>query len=85
VDERLKFIRADGATTMVDRRDAHVIAEALWDLGLLAGAATAAASIAAAMKTNPYLQQPVRFTEREDEALRRASDGCVSWSAPDAA
>jgi hypothetical protein len=81
MDERLTFIRSDGATTMVDRREARVIAEALWELGLLAGAATAAASIAAAIKTSPYLREPVRFTEREGEALRRASDGCVRWSA----
>jgi hypothetical protein len=80
VDERLTFIRSDGATAMVDGRDARVIAEALWELGLLAGAATAAASIVATIKTNPYLRKPVRFSEREDEALRRASGGCVRWS-----
>jgi hypothetical protein len=67
VDERLTFIRAGGATTMVEGRDARVIAEALWKLGLPARAATAAASI-------------VAFAEREGEALRRTSDGCVHWS-----
>jgi hypothetical protein len=79
-DERLTFIRSDGATAMVDGRDARVIADALWELGLLAGAATAAASIVDAIKTSHYLRKPVRFTEREGEALRRASDGCVRWS-----
>jgi len=81
VDERLRFIRADGATALVDGRDARLIAEALWELGLLAGAATAATSIVDAIKTSHYLRKPVRFTEREGEALRRASDGCVHWSA----
>lgn len=80
VDERLTFVRADGATTVVGERDAHVIAEELWDLGLLAGAATAATSIVDAIRTNPYLRMPVQFTEREGEALRRASDGRVTWS-----
>lgn len=80
VDERLKLVRADGATATVDGRDARLIAEALWELGLLVGAATAAASLVHAIRTSPYLRKPVQFTEREGEALRRASDGRVSWS-----
>jgi hypothetical protein len=80
MDERLTFIRADGAKATVESRDARVIVEALWELGLLAGAATAATSIVDAMRTRTYLRKPVRFTEREDEALLRASNGCLSWS-----
>ena len=80
VGERLTFVRADGATAVVGDRDARAVAEALWDLGLLAGAVTAATGIAEAIKTRPYLRKPVRFTEREGDALRRASDGRVTWS-----
>jgi hypothetical protein len=80
VDDRLTLVRADGATAVVDGRDARAIVEALWELGLLAGAATAAANIVAATKASPYRRKPVQFTSREGEALRRASDGRVSWS-----
>jgi len=44
VGERLRFVRAD---------------EARWDMGPLAGAATAATSIAEAIETRPYLRKPV--------------------------
>jgi hypothetical protein len=80
VDERLTLVRADGATALVDAGDARAIVEALWQLGLLRGAATAATSIADAIGTRAYLRRPVQFTEREGEALRRASDGRVTWS-----
>ena len=80
VHEALTFVRADGATARVGGRDARAIGDALWDLGLLAGAATAAASIVGAIKTRPELRRPVHFTEREGEALRCASDGRVIWS-----
>jgi hypothetical protein len=80
VDERLTFVRADGARTVVGDRDARVIAAALWELGVLAGAATAATSIVEAIRASPYLRKPVQFTEREGEAVRRASDGRVTWS-----
>jgi hypothetical protein len=78
--ERLTFVRADGATARVGGRDARAISDALWELGLLAGAATAAASIVAAIKTRSELRRPVHFTEREGEALRCASGGRVIWS-----
>jgi hypothetical protein len=80
VDERLTLVRADGATALVDAGDAHAIVEALWQLGLLAGAATAATSIVDAIRTTAYVRKPVQFTEREGEALRRASDGRITWS-----
>jgi hypothetical protein len=78
--DRLTFVRADGATARVGGRDARAISDALWELGLLAGAATAAASIVGAIKTRPELRRPVHFTEREGEALRCASGGRVVWS-----
>jgi hypothetical protein len=80
LDERLTFVRADGATALVEGHDARAIADALWELGLLAGAATAAASIVAAIRTRPVLRKAVQFTEREGGALRRASDGRVTWT-----
>ena len=80
MDNRLTFVRADGATAMVTGEDARAIADALWELGLLAGAATAAASIVDAMKTRPVLRRRVQFTEREGEALRRACNGRATWS-----
>jgi hypothetical protein len=80
MDERLTFVRADGAIALVADRDARAVADALWELGLMAGAATAAASIVHAINTTPYLRKRVQFTEREGDALRRATDGCVTWS-----
>jgi hypothetical protein len=80
VHERLTFVRADGATARVGGEDARAISDALWELGPLAAAATAAASIVGPTKTRPELREPVQFTEREGEALGRASDGRVSWS-----
>ncbi len=77
---RLTFVRADGATARVGGEDARAITDALWELGLLAGAATAAASIVGALKTRPELRRPVQFTEREGDALRRASHGRLVWS-----
>jgi hypothetical protein len=78
--EPLTFVRAGGATARVGGRDARAISDALWDLGLLAGAATAVATIADAMKTRPALRRPVQLTEREDEALLCAGDSRVTWS-----
>jgi hypothetical protein len=78
--DNARFVRADGATARGGGQDARAISDALWELGLLAGAATAAASIVGATKTRPELRKPVRFTEREGEALRRVSDGRVAWS-----
>jgi len=80
VGDLLTFVRADGATALVGDRDARAVAEALWELGLLPGAATAATSIAAAIKTRAVVRKPVQFTEREGDALRRASTGRVTWS-----
>jgi hypothetical protein len=80
VREPRSFVRADGATARVGDQDARAISDALWGLGLLAGAATAAASIVDAIGTRPELRQPLRFTEREGKALRCASDGRVTWS-----
>ena len=78
--DQLTFIRADGARALVDRPDARMIAEALWELGLLTGAATAAASIVGAINAGSQLRRPVQFTAREGEALLRATDGLVTWS-----
>ncbi|HZQ81421.1 MAG TPA: hypothetical protein VFB25_05560 [Gaiellaceae bacterium] len=80
VDGRLTLVRFDGARAVVDGCDAHAIVAALWELGLLAGAATAAASMAGAINAPPSLRKPVQFTERESEAVRRASDGHATWS-----
>jgi hypothetical protein len=80
VRDQLTFVRADGATAVVGDGDARLVVEALWELGLVAGAATAATSIVHAIKTRSYLRRPVQFTEREGDALRCASDGHVTWS-----
>jgi hypothetical protein len=77
---RMRLLREAGATATVGGQDARAISDALWEPGLLAGAATAAASLVGAIKTRPELWKPVQFTEREGEALGRASDGRVTWS-----
>jgi len=62
------------------RRDAATMLAATLRQRTEAGAATAAASSAGALRTRPESRQPVQFTERDDEALRRADDGRLAWS-----
>ena len=80
MDERLTFVRADGAQAVVTALDARAIADALWELGVLIGAATAATSIVDALRTRPQLRNPVRFSAREGEALSRAGGAGLSWA-----
>jgi hypothetical protein len=80
MDERLTFVRAEGAQAVVSVLDAWAIANALWELGILIGAATATTSIADTLRTRPRLRRPVRFSVREGEALSRASGGRLRWS-----
>jgi hypothetical protein len=65
VKDSLVFVLPSGRSAKVAPRPARLIYERLWDLGVGAGVATAAARISDALRSNPSLRADVVFSERE--------------------
>ena len=67
------FVLPDCRSTEVSAPAARLICDRLWDLGIMAGAATAAARISEALHTHPGLRQDVTFNRREVTPLIEAA------------
>lgn len=67
------FVLPDGRSTEVTEPSARLICDRLWDLGLTAGAATAAARISEALHTHPAFRPEVTFNRREATPLIEAA------------
>jgi len=67
------FVLPDGRSTEVSEPSARLICDRLWDLGIMAGASTAAARISEALHTHPGLRQDVTFSRREVTPLIEAA------------
>jgi hypothetical protein len=63
------FVLPDGRSTEVSEPSARLICDRLWDLGITAGAATAAARISEALHTHPAFRPDVTFNTREAPPL----------------
>jgi hypothetical protein len=59
------FVLPDGRSTEVSEPSARLICDRLWDLGIMAGAATAATRISEALHTHPAFRPNVTFNRRE--------------------
>jgi hypothetical protein len=75
VEDSLIFVLPDGRSTEVSSRSANLIYNRLWELGVSAGAATAAMRIGDALNhgLNPFRATEVAFTEREVAPLIEAA------------
>jgi hypothetical protein len=67
------FVLPDGRPTEVSEPSARLICDRLWDLGITAGAATAAAGISEALHTHPAFRPDVTFNKREVTPLIEAA------------
>jgi hypothetical protein len=67
------FVLPDGRSTEVSEPSARLICERLWDLGIMAGAATAATRISDALHTHPAFRAHVTFNQREVTPLIEAA------------
>ena len=73
VEDSLVFVLPDGRSAHVAPPSARLIYERLWDFGIGAGVATAAARISDALRSNPSLRVDVVFSEREAPPLLEAA------------
>ena len=67
------FVLPSGRSTELSERSARLICDRLWDLGIMAGAATAAARISEALLTHPAFRPDVTFNTREVTPLIEAA------------
>jgi hypothetical protein len=67
------FVLPDGRSTEVSEPSARLICDQLWDLGIMAGAATAATRISEALHTHPAFRADVTFNRREVTPLIQAA------------
>jgi hypothetical protein len=67
------FVLPDGRSTEVSEPSARLICDRLWDLGIMAGSATAATRISEALHTHPAFRADVTFNTREVTALIEAA------------
>lgn len=65
LESSLVFALPDGRTAEVASRPARLICDRLWELGITAGAATAAARIGDALQGSPLIRADLAFSERE--------------------
>jgi len=65
VKDSLVFAFPDGRSAEVAPRPARLICDRLWELGIAAGAATAAVRISDALQSRLVFRTDVRFSERE--------------------
>ena len=82
MNDALRMSLPDGRTTTVPAEQAREIAAALWDLGIAAGAATAATRILDGLGPPAVLRRTIAFNEREAAPLLRCVDGSITWTAP---
>jgi hypothetical protein len=69
----LLFVLPDGRSAEVSEPSARLICDRLWDLGIDAGAATAATRISEALHTHPAFRPDVMFNKREVTPLIEAA------------
>lgn len=69
----LLFVLPDGRSAEVSEPSARLICDRLWDLGINAGAATAATRISEALHTHPAFRADVTFNNREVTPLIEAA------------
>jgi hypothetical protein len=67
------FVLPDGRSTELSEPSARLICDRLWDLGIMAGAATAATRISEALHTHPAFRAHVTFNQREVTPLIEAA------------
>ena len=67
------FVLPDGRSTDVSEPSARLICDRLWDLGIMAGAATAATRISEVLHTHPAFRPEVMFSRREVTPLIEAA------------
>jgi hypothetical protein len=67
------FVLPDGRSTEVSDPSARLICDRLWDLGIMAGAPTAATRISEALHTHPAFRPDVTFNTREVTPLIEAA------------
>jgi hypothetical protein len=67
------FVLPSGRSTELSERSARLICNRLWDLGIMAGAATAATRISEALHTHPAFRPDVTFNRREVTPLIEAA------------
>ncbi len=73
VEESLRFVLPDDRSVAVALVPARLICDRLWDLGIIAGAATAAVQINDALRSRPLFRGDVVFGERELPTLLEAA------------
>jgi hypothetical protein len=67
------FVLPSGRSTELSERSARLICDRLWDLGIMAGAATAATRISDALHTHAAFRPDVTFNRREVTPLIEAA------------
>lgn len=67
------FVLPSGRSTEVSEPSARLICDRLWDLGIMAGATTAATRISEALHTHPAFRPDVTFSRREITPLIEAA------------
>jgi hypothetical protein len=67
------FVLPNGSSTEVSEPSARLICDRLWDLGIMAGAATAATRISEVLHTHPAFRPDVTFNRREVTPLIEAA------------
>ena len=67
------FVLPSGRSTEVSEPSARLICDRLWDLGIMAGAATAATRISEALHMHPAFRPDVTFNRREITPLIEAA------------
>jgi hypothetical protein len=74
LSDSLVFVLPDGRSAQVGAPSARLICDRLWELGLVPGAATAAARISDALHSNLLIDRArLAFSEREVTPLIEAS------------
>lgn len=76
------FVLPSGRSTEVSEPSARLICDRLWDLGIMAGAATAATRISEALHTHPAFRPDVTFSRREITPLIEAAQAHPPTWAP---
>ena len=69
----LLFVLPGGHSAEVSEPSARLICDRLWDLGIMAGASTAATRISEALHTHPAFRPDVTFSKRELAPLIEAA------------
>lgn len=73
LDDSLVFALPNGRAAEVAPRPARLICNRLWELGIAAGAATAAARISDALHSHPSFRADLTFSEREVQPVIEAA------------